>query len=337
MSKIEWTDKTINPAVGCSPVSAACDHCYAARMATRLAGNPKAAQRYVGVVRDGAWTGQVNLFPEVMKQSLRRKVPTRFFVGSMTDLFHPSVPLHFLDKVFAYMCLAPQHTFQILTKRPGRMREYLLGMFMTAGWKRRLQMQLPPELQRSQEWRDCRSPLGNVWLGVTVEDQATADARIPELLKTPAAVRFISVEPMLGPVDLSAVRYCADPVLGMKWGLDWVICGGETGPGARPMHPDWARLLRDQCAASGVPFFFKQWGEFRPKKKASPVEDTRKFRDGDVYAVESDGRHEEWIYDPEVFPWSEDMWWMDRIGKKKAGRILDGQEWNEFPEVRNEC
>jgi len=129
MSKIEWTDQTLNPAVGCSPVSPACDNCYAVRMATRLAANPKTARRYDGVVAGGSWTGRVNLFPEVMEKALRRKRPTRFFVGSMTDLFHPNIPLHFLDKIFAYMCVAPQHVFQILTKRPERMREYVSSMY----------------------------------------------------------------------------------------------------------------------------------------------------------------------------------------------------------------
>jgi hypothetical protein len=117
--------------------------------------------------------------------------------------------------------------------------------------------------------------------------------------------------------------------------LDWVICGGETGPGSRPMHPDWARSLREQCQETGVPFFFKQWGEYHPKKQADASEDTCKFRDGNIYAVKSDGRylHEEWIYNPEVFPWPKDMWWMDRVGKKKAGHLLDGREWRESPKI----
>lgn len=333
MSTIEWTDRTINPVAGCTPVSPACDHCYAARRATLLAANPLTAKRYEGVVHEGAWTGRINLCPEVMEAAVKRQVPTTYFVGSMSDLFHPSVPLYVLDKIFAYMCVAPQHTFQLLTKRSKRMRDYVSSMY-TVGWKRRLQMQLPPELQKSKAWRDCHCPVENVWLGVTVEDQRSANTRIFDLLKTPAAVHFVSIEPMLGPIDLTKVAY---------WNmlqatenhpaLDWVICGGETGPGARPMHPDWARSLRDQCTGAGVPFFFKQWGEFKPLKQANPTEDTEQFQTGDVYAVKSSGQHlhEAWIYAHDVIPWPEDMWWMDRVGKKTAGRLLDGVAWEQVP------
>lgn len=327
MSKIEWTDQTLNPAVGCSPVSPACDNCYAVRMATRLAANPKTALRYDGVVADGSWTGRVNLFPEVMEKALRRKRPTRFFVGSMTDLFHPNIPLHFLDKIFAYMCVAPQHVFQILTKRPERMREYASSMY-TVGWKRRLQMQLPPELQRSKVWRDCNSPVANVWLGVTAENQLQADKRIPALIETPAAVRFVSVEPCLGEVHLEPyllssydkaahdAQMTGEELRTDK--LDWVICGGETGPGSRPMHPDWARSLREQCDTWGTPFFFKQWGGW-----GFAGGDCTHFlhTNGALRTMGqrgADGKGE---------------WPCARVGKKKAGHLLDGREWREFPKV----
>lgn len=172
----------------------------------------------------------------------------------MSDCFHEDVPTEFLDKIFAVMALCPQHTFQILTKRPARMKEYLEG---EVEWR----------VQKVIEWfvkefdnllfLDFELPLDNVWLGVSVEDQATTDERIPILLQTESAIRFISAEPLLGAVDLSAY-------LGDEKGLDWVIVGGESGSHARPMNPDWVRAIQRQCAEIKTAFFFKQWGEYAP-------------------------------------------------------------------------
>lgn len=222
---------------------------------------------------------------ERMDHPLRwRCWPRRIFVNRMSDLFHQDVPNEFIDKVFAVMALAPWHTFQVLTKRPERMRDYLSDRFVTDGIEEQMIALLArhPDLEPRQKIY----PLPNVWLGVSVEDQDSADARIPLLLRTPAAVRWISAEPLLGPVDLMQLDdhsrggltiygwncLYRNPTFGRP-GIDWVVVGGESGPNARPMHPDWVRSLRDQCADSGVPFLFKQWGEWgadgkkRSKKK----------------------------------------------------------------------
>lgn len=255
---IEWTDATWNPVVGCAPVSEGCRNCYAAREAVRFGANPKVAATYEGLAemrgadasRRAVFTGKIRTLDHRLDQPLRWKRPRRIFVNSMSDLFHPDVPVAFISEVFRVMSLAPQHTFQVLTKRPERMAEYLRG--------------------------DC--PLPNVWLGTSVEDQAAADERVPHLLDTPAAVRFLSCEPLLGDVDLRPHLY----------GLDWVIVGGESGPRARPMHPSWVRRIRNACIWNEVPFLFKQWGA---------------WENGD-----------------------------SRVGKKAAGRLLDGRTWDETPE-----
>ena len=265
-SNIEWTEATWNPIAGCTHVSPGCDHCYAERMAARFHDN----MRYWGVTRDGKWTGTVNTFDGLLDVPLHWRKPRRVFVCSMADPFHESVPDSFLDSMFAIMALCPQHTFQILTKRPGRMLEYLLSSRRFRGtqerfhyciqqsdrgelvleaiaelYRKRIVMAQPcdtSEILGKQGW-----PLPNVWLGVTVEDQDHV-WRIGELLACPAAVYFVSVEPMLGPVVLRSHLPR----------LDWVICGGESGPGARPMDLGWVELLQEQCKAAGVPFFMKQ-------------------------------------------------------------------------------
>lgn len=328
---IAWADATINPCAGCSPVSPACDHCYAARMAHRLAANIKIPPYFAGLTDDtGKWTGKVNLHPHLMKQVLRWQKPRKIFVGSMTDLFHEAVPDEFLDQVFAYMALAPQHTFLLLTKRPARMKEYVFGLQNDPeqAWRFEQQMLTAPNpLHRIALGFRRGKPLPNLWLGVTAENQAMADERIPILLETPAAARFVSVEPMLGPITLGFLRAPKDDdYVGWQGDgpidvvvtrradlLHWVIAGGETGPGARPMHPDWLRSLRDQCKAAGVPFFFKQWGEYAPcpAGKCTEVDPACKSLNEDFGSA------------------------VCRVGKHAAGRLLDGVEWNEFPAVRS--
>lgn len=240
-SKIEWTDATWNPVTGCAPISEGCANCYARRMARRLTGRcgyPAGDGFSVAVHHGARFTAP-----------LRWRKPRRVFVCSMGDLFHDDVSSYEIAAVWDVMERCPQHKFQVLTKRPERMRRELSlegGAFI-------------PHV----------TP--NVWLGVTAENQARADERISILLQTPAAVRFVSVEPMLGPVDLrpwlvplsmTADRRRHEQQIGGR--LDWVICGGETGPGARPMNPSWAMDLSAQCAAAGVPFFFKKWGNDGP-------------------------------------------------------------------------
>ena len=248
-TRIEWTDEVWNPVTGCTKVSQGCKHCYAERMWDRLSapGMPYAGRAFA----------DVRTHPDRLDQPLRWKRPRRVFVNSMSDLFHEAVPDEFLDQVFAAMALAPQHTFPLLTKRPARMCQYLsdddLEDRLTDLWRGG---------DPDREAWNLMLPLENVWLGVSVEDQDTADERIPLLLQTPAAIRWISAEPLLGPLSLDPwLHEMRDPDGFLRHAggaLDWVVVGGESGPHARPMHPDWARSLRDACVEAGVPFFMKQ-------------------------------------------------------------------------------
>jgi protein gp37 len=297
---IEWTDATWNPVTGCTEVSPGCDHCYAKTFAERFRGTE-------GHYFENGF--DIKLRPDKLDQPLRWQKPRRVFVNSMSDLFHDDVPPDFIAKVFAIMTLAPQHTFQVLTKRHARMRSLLNADYFrtearshAAWWADYLNLTLPPPF-----W-----PLPNVWMGVSTENQQWADIRIPALLDTPAAVRFISAEPLLGEINLKKHLQCfhcktthrftdgcdqgGRPI---SYGplarrhIDWVIVGGESGHGARIMSPDWARDIRDQCQAAGVPFLFKQWGEWAPIN---------------------------------------DKGTLQRIGKKLAGRELDGRTWDQYPE-----
>lgn len=254
-TKIEWCrnpdgtpGETINPIIGCTKCSPGCEHCYAERMAARLKRIPATGLRYLEATDDaGHWTGKMMFVPSELEKPLRWKKPRRIFVGSMGDVFHKHVPMLWLDALMESIDAASQHTFILLTKRPDRMQFYFAHM---SGW--------------------CETTPPNLWLGVTVENQQAADERIPLLLNTPAAVRFISVEPMLSHVDLSTYlpvqctcgendcRCISGASADADTSLDLVICGAETGPGARPMDLDWARSLRDQCVAAGTPYFFKK-------------------------------------------------------------------------------
>ncbi|SOC46254.1 protein gp37 [Rhizobium subbaraonis] len=386
-TKIEWTDATWNPITGCSIVSPGCTNCYAMKLAgTRLRHHPSRA----GLTKDSkagpVWTGEVRFNREWLDQPLRWRRPRMIFVCAHGDLFAEGVPDEWIDQVFVVMALSPQHTFQVLTKRPERMRAYLTrppgnglqdvrnhlaweatSNVMNAylpGWK----TEAPDGPRRSLAINAFTSwPLPNVWLGVSVEDQKRAEERIPVLLDTPAAIRWISAEPLLGPVDIGrwtataevtckacqqqfwlhsadpceheaggswtlACPHCAGcrckpgwteadaramsmeppadwidrqvgrftkvhPTIKMTSLIHWVVVGGESGHGARPMQPEWAESLRDQCAAAGVPFLFKQWGSHK-------------------VTSDCNGRY------------------MIPATKKEAGRLLDGIEHNGFPEVR---
>lgn len=333
---IEWTDATWNPVTGCSKVSQGCKNCYAERVFPRAYG------------KERKFT-DVQCHPERLDQPIKWKRPRRIFVNSMSDLFHENVPDDFIANVVCIMALAKQHKFQVLTKRPQRMKEFF------SDWWNKKSIDLALRLSGA-DWPTW--PLQNVWLGVSVEDQETADERIPLLLQTPAAVRFVSYEPALGPVDLTELkvnRNMPQPVPGklavpvdypisiyplhgkqftslrLEYGcpkLNWIICGGESGPNARPMHPRWARHVRDQCAAAGVPFFFKQWGEWLPLMDA----DNRGLKykpDAPFTMIDLTGRlfNSPFTSDPpETIAYG-----MKRIGKKLAGSLLDGREWKEFP------
>ena len=291
---IEWTNETWNPVTGCTKISPGCAHCYAERFAKRHRGR-------FGYPADDPF--RVTLHEDRLDAPLHWRKPRKVFVCSMGDLFHKDVPLDFVDRVFARMALATRHTFQVLTKRPERMAEYIAEYATKYD-------NLEEEIQRACGWsgdgphptEPGQWPLPNVWLGVTAENQAAADERIPHLLRCPAVVRFVSYEPALGPVDWR-------PYLSGTPRLDWLIAGGESGPGARPSNPDWFRDARDQCTVAGVPYFFKGWGAWR-----EPIgeESWQPCRTQD---------------------WSQ-VWRMVCVGKSRSGRLLDGREHNEFPEAR---
>lgn len=375
MNPIGWCDITINPLVGCSKCSPGCDNCYAERFAARLAKNPATAKKYAGVVdENGKWTGRIrstftmddgspNYEGKVTYElfwSLGKK-HKRVFIGSMTDIFHENADKKDLAHIMLSIHKHPQHTFMFLTKRPHVMKE------------------------RLGPWLLDDAPSPNLWLGVTVCNQQEADEKIPVLLQIPAAMRFVSVEPMLGQMniekflrgsyecglscgkrmsfrDLPEMRCTKCGFVGPDdetWGdgdcavcpecgqdgccgaieaicpdcghymvrdhpdtpyIDWVICGGETGPDSRPMHPEWARSLRDQCQSAGVPFYFKGWGGWMPCDNGAYQGHigtwvNGRFVDGIGDTLDSGSN-------------------MSRINAKVFGHnLLDGQEWHQFPEA----
>lgn len=333
ISKIEWTDATFNPWIGCSKVSPGCAHCYAAeqnKLRKWTAGGEwgkerrrTSAENWKGPLR---WNEKAkdrvcsagHPYPNTYANLLHGKCyqcgerwenmiqrRPRVFCASLADWLDDEVPAEWLADLLALIHATPNIDWQLLTKRPENWRGRLMaasGCFSCSG-------------NIVMDWLNGEPP-PNVWIGTTVENQEYADRRIPEFLKIPARVRFLSCEPLLGAVDLEKIvlpeiceccagamwlnafsgqEHCAGACDGcsLAQGVNWVICGGESGPGARPMNPKWARSLRDQCEGAGVPFFFKQWGEWT---SASGV--------------------------------------LERVGKHKAGRLLDGQQWNEMPDIQ---
>jgi len=263
-TKIEWAEEVWNPITGCTKISEGCKHCYAERFAKRMRGR-------FGYSEENPF--QITFHRDRISQPTRWRKPRKVFVCSMGDLFHESVPFEWIDEVMYFISLGWWHTFLILTKRPHRMREYF---------------------SKQSKKRIYKIPT-NVWLGVSVENQQRAEERIPDLLRTGDELtkRFVSIEPMLGPIDLKMIKadgFVVNALSGMYGAfspihpfdrkLNWVIVGGESGPNARPIQPDWIRKIRDQCLRTNIPFFFKQWG----------------------------GKN-----------------------KKKNGRLLDGRTWEEFP------
>jgi protein gp37 len=371
---IEWTDATWNPLRGCSRVSVGCEHCYAECVAARFSGVGQPYAGLIHPSTKG-WNGKITLVPEALQIPWRWSRGRRIFVNSMSDLFHPEVPFEFIAAVFWVMAHTTRHTYQVLTKRPERaleffrwaMDQYDIELGCEPG---EAQMRFPEGHEQRgwaisdgidyaahkipaikalgwEPWREGKKhggydncgpgwPLQNVWLGVSVENQAAADERISQLLQCPAAVRWLSCEPLLGPINFRWAPY-AHLAKGQSYRqaleangsaneydalrkIDWVVVGGESGAGARPMHPEWAESLRDQCAGASVPFFFKQWGEWAP-----------------IYYVDECGRplihfsstkNETVMGDP-MRPSS--IVNMERCGKRKAGRLLDGVEHNSYP------
>jgi protein gp37 len=350
-SAIEWTDATWNPIVGCSIVSPGCTNCYAMKMAARIQKMNRTGgsgsdyiNHYDGTTQESkagaVWTGKVALAPDkLFQRPLSWQRGRRIFVNSMGDLFHESIPDEWVDQAFAMMAMAEWHTFQVLTKRAERMRDYL-SRAQRAGL-------------------NGGKPLANVWVGVSCERQKEADERIRLLEQTPAAVRFVSLEPLLGPIDLSRCgsHYTGSGPLHLwKTGLpgnggwrkqfsepppeiDWVIVGGESGSNARPMNPEWARSLRDQSKAAGVAFFFKQWGEFLPVGEHLPgfgkIHGATAVKPGRMklhYAGTPKQAPKHAFAEKGVaFTATADGRLTFRVGKKRAGRLLDGVEHNGFP------
>lgn len=326
-SSIEWTEATWNPVSGCTEVSAGCDRCYAKTFAERFRGTP-------GHYFERGF--DVQLRPNMLELPLKWRKPKRIFVNSMSDLFHDQVPADYIAQVWAVMAIAQQHTFQVLTKRHARMRSLLTsGTFQTAVAEHILSMTDADELKDAGD----PFPLPNVWLGVSTENQQWADIRIPALLDTPAAVRFISAEPLLGPIDLlgdaenpgpaivrTLVQTQPNTVCGPaeydyddQVGIDWVIVGGESGHGSRPMHPDWARSLRDQCQAAGVAFLFKQHGEWAPIEPDAITAKPTVFLGLDGKGTYYADRYRDGVAT------------LARVGKKASGRELDGRTWDQYP------
>jgi len=334
-SKIEWLrddvghqGSTWNPITGCTHSgSPGCDNCYAKRMAQRLKG------RY-GYPEDDPF--RVTFHPDKLGQPLKWKKSRKIFVVSMGDLFHEDVKFEWTAAIFGIMAFCQNHTFIVLTKRPERMLEFFTR-FHDGDYARNLQWwknEACQHLPENESVGICKRseptnlPLPNVIGMVTTENQKHADIRIPLLLQSPFIIRGISVEPMIGPVDLG--KYlpqlvynpgCKTPMIETFMVLGWVICGGESGAGARPMHPDWVRSLKDQCISAGVPFFFKQWGAWTGEE-------------GWYLQDKFGANHRSMIVDRD----SNDSVGvsMGRIGKKKTGRLLDGKEWNQFPDIENE-
>lgn len=271
-TSIQWTEETWNPLRGCSVVSPGCTNCYAMRQAHRYSGKGMPYEGLTKLTRAGpVWTGSIKYVNDALTDPLRWKKPRRVFVNSMSDLFHESVPDSFIDKVFAVMAVSYDHTFQILTKRAQRMHDYVGQVDAEKDMQRWINAAheipgMPGDAIGYLE-REVEYPLPNVWLGVSVEDQVRANERIPLLLDTPAAVHWISAEPLLDVVSLNNIagrtRYMPpehDHFDALRMGLDWVVIGGESGPSARWFQLAWARLMIGHCRGAGVPVFMKQLG-----------------------------------------------------------------------------
>jgi len=336
-TKIEWADATVNAVNGCSVVSPGCTNCYAMRLAgTRMKHHPTRAGLTIDTKAGPVWNGDVRLNEAALLQPLAWKRPRHIFWNAHGDLFHEKVPDEWIDRVFAVCALTPHHKHMILTKRSARMRGFLsapmLRKQMRGDFIRQIAMDngLGPHIPAAM-WAE--QPLPNVWLGVSVEDQQRADERIPDLLATPAAVRFLSCEPLLSSVDLTSIQLPGFPPLSAfdatNWtggGIDWVIAGGESGPGARPMHPDWVRSLRDQCKDAGVAFHFKQWGEWAPSPSdfagITFCEGT-----GPACVAWPDGTVRYGNAEEHGGPGR----MLRRTGKRVAGRLLDGVQHDGVP------
>lgn len=295
-TKIDYLTHTWNPlAMRCSPVSAGCDHCWHLGMADRMKNNPILNE----LDRRAYGGGESLLLLDKMNEPMKQKKPAIVGVQFMGDLFHEKIEYVYLESIFEVMEDCPQHQFIVLTKRPARMREF---MFL---YLHKNDFRSTGKLNLSK----------NIWLGVSVEDQATADQRIPILLKTPAQHRIVSAEPLLGPVDFSL-----EPFDHLLDNIDLVIAGGESGPYARPMDPGWIRGIRDQCQEARVPFFFKQWGEYVAEDQVESINE-QTYRSIDVNGI---------LPGLQGPGYNQRFW---KVGKKYAGALLDEKIYRELPEA----
>ncbi len=321
-TNIEWTDATWNPVLGCSVISPGCTNCYAMRLAgTRLKHTPSRAGLTTDSKAGPVWNGAVRFMPNWLTQPLHWMAPRDIFVAAHGDLFHANVDQHWQDQIFAVMALAEWHRFQVLTKRADRMLEYLSDP-ETPGRVLRCSINLLAAQGVTRRWtHKWVWPLPHVMAGISAESQPHFNERI-EPLSLLSLLRWrtwLSAEPLLGLLDLANG-------IGV---LDWVVAGGESGPNARPMHPDWARDIRDQCVAAKVAFFFKQWGEWAPGENCGgPMrrsENTAEWFDGEWHfgrMTPSESANGHYDDEPGLY----------RVGKKAAGALLDGQAWRQMPE-----
>ncbi len=325
---MKWWDQSWNANVGCTKCSPGCTNCYAESLHTQRYTAKQEGKKVSGKCYEKPFS-QIQLLEERLEIPLRRKKPTVYFVNSMSDLFHRDVPFVFIEKVMAIIESCPQHTFLVLTKRPHIMTEYFNG------------------LGKRFELSNCP----NLWLGVTVCNQEEADKNIPLLLQTPAAHRFLSIDPMLEEIDFTefgeenwkcdgcglfyhhfqdaTCNHCgyAERTKAYQLPIDQVILGGETGKNARPMHPDWAKSIRDQCKEAGVSFMFKQWGEWI-NSDCTEIKGSQKnakiiFPSGETYLWQDKPWNRHSMYERNGIE-------VVRVGKKKAGRLLDGVEHNDL-------
>lgn len=326
---IEWTDATWNPIRGCTTVSEGCRNCYAMGVAARFS---QPGQPYEGLARmtnrGPKWTGAIRKVDTHLALPLKWQRPRMVFVNSMSDLFHAGVPDEYIAAIIGVMAFAERHTFQVLTKRPQRMLDFLSRTTLASCLIAAARYKLPPRTVRDEavealvervQW-----PLRNVWWGVSAEDQDTADERVPLLLQTPAAVRWVSAEPLLGPIDFHRLKLGPhgpyhDALSGSAgWrSLDWIVVGGESGrlgTGVRPMHPDWPAAIQRDCARFGVPFFFKQWGNWAPPGAAA---DSAAIAGAKVDLVGC--------------PAGGGTAVMTETGKRSSGALLHGREWKQYP------
>lgn len=347
-SKIEYCDETLEVTGGCTKCSPGCKNCWAIKEVWRMAHNPLFGDKWKGLVekKDGVlnWTGKIKCFDDVLEKL--RKKPTIYFVDSKSDLFHKDVPFEYIDSVFAVGSLYPQHTLLVFTKRVDRMLKYFtedvgMGFHRDTFIEGQAHKILCEKMGVSDyEYHAVHFPLPNVQFFLSISTQKEANEKIPIHLRIPG-FHGLSIEPMLERIDLfeypaidnyQATAFSTygapDWYKPLSRGIDGVIVGGESGPGARPMHPDWPRNIRDQCVAAGVPFYFKQWGAYTPDGPAQVTKNDVVFlKDGTLMDTKDVFRNG-WqkYYDTPT-----DCVWMKRVSKKKAGCMLDGKIWKLLP------